>query len=326
MKKFLMTSSALVVAAGFASVASAAEWETGVGGYMFAGVGLTDNDSAADGVGVLRDGEVYLNAKLIADNGITFGTVVQLEAWSQNGDQIDENYVYVDGSFGRLVIGGNNDAAYNVAGSLAAFSAQGAHIGYYDQFGITGAGKTGSATIGNGTDPVGIHYYTPRIAGFQAGASYIPSNSADGAGDTNNFQFDDNVDEAWAIAANYIGDFGDFGVDIGVGYYEQEGRFGAGFNDLGVAGGVSFSGFGVRGFYDDDTRGNDWGLGAQYQTGPWTIGAGYSEANTTGVHLGTGWVTYAVAPGVSVSTGIEWAENDFGDNDIGGVAIIGLRF
>ncbi|QIE56281.1 porin [Pikeienuella piscinae] len=329
MKKFLLTSSALMAAAGFASGATAAEWDTTVGGYMFAGIGLTDSDNTADGFGVMRDGEVYLNAKLTADNGITFGTVVQLEAWSQGSDQIDENYLYTEGSFGRLEIGGNDDAAYTMVSSLGAFSAAGTHFGYQDQFGITGAASgagAGSGLIGGGVDSIGIHYFTPRFYGFQAGASYIPSTSAEGsAGDQNNFQFDDNVDESWAIAANYVGDFGDFGFDAGVGYYEREGRFGAGFDSLGFAGGVSFSGFGLRGYYDDDSRGDEWGAGLQYQTGPWTVAGGYSESNVKDVDIATGWVSYAAAPGVTLSTGIEWAERGSAE-DIGGAAIIGLSF
>ncbi|MFV0473636.1 MAG: porin [Pikeienuella sp.] len=327
MKKFLLTSSALVVAAGFASGASAAEWETGVGGYFYGGMALTDNDSAADGFGVVRDGEIYLTAKLVADNGITFGAIAQLEAWTQGGDQIDENYVYVDGSFGRIEFGGNDDATYTMVSSLAAFSAFGAHLGYQDNFGLTGAGVAGAGTgiIGGGRDAVGVHYYTPRFYGFQAGASYIPSNSADGLGDSNNFVFDSNVDESWAVAANYVGDFGDFGFDVGVGYYEQEGAFGSGFDSLGIAGGVSYAGFGFRGFYDDDSRGDEWGVGLQYQTGPWTVAGGYSDSNVVNSDNISGWVTYAAAPGVTVGGGIEWAETG-ADEDIGGAMMIGLSF
>lgn len=331
MKKFLLTSSALVVAAGFASGASAAEWDTTVGGYMFGGMALTDSDNAQDGFGVLRDGEVYLNAKLTADNGISFGTVVQLEAFTSSG-QIDENYLYIDGSFGLLQFGGNDDASYQMVGSLASFSAQGSHFGYFDQFGITGAGKAGAGTIiGTNSDAIGIHYYTPRFYGLQAGASYIPSASAVNGGDQNNFQFDDNVDEIWSVAANYVGDFGDFGVDFGVGYSNAESNsagttgLGGGFDSLGFAGGVSFAGFGVRGFYDDDSRGDEWGGGLQYQTGPWTVAGGYSDSNVNDSEQLTGWVTYAVAPGVSVSTGVEYAKTA-GAKDIGGAAIIGLSF
>lgn len=332
MKKFLQTSSALVVAAGFASGATAAEWETTVGGYMFAGVALTDNDNDADGVGVLRDGEVHFDSRLTADNGVTFGVHVELEAWSQGSDQIDDNILFVEGGFGRVEIGGNDDAAYVMISSLAAFGAQGVHIGYQDQFGITGAASGAGASSGliggDTTDAVGIHYYSPRLFGVQVGASYIPSKSADGVGDTNNFQFDDNVDEAWAVAANYYGDFGDFSVDGGVGYFNREGRSGpggTGYDSLGFAGGVTYSGFGVRGYYDDDSRGDEWGAGVQYQTGPWTIAGGYSESNVKDVDIATTWVTYDVAPGVSVSSAVEWAERGTAD-DIGGAVILGLKF
>lgn len=320
MKKILFATSALV-AAGFASSAAAAEWETGVGGYMHAGVGLSSSNNQ-EGVGVVRDGEVYLNARLTADNGLVFRSVVQLEAWSQAGDQIDESYVSVGGSFGTLLIGGNDSAGYEMVQGLGSFAGAGAHIGYVDNFGITTPAKTGQMTVGVGRDAIGIHYYSPNYAGFQLGASYIPSIGADGFGDTNNFQFDQGADEAWSLAASYVGDFGDFGFGLGGHYTDIEGVAGEQF---GFAANVGFSGFTIAGSFEDDFAGDEYAIGMQYQTGPWTIAAGYADSNQVNIDVAAGWVSYAMAPGVTFTTGVEWAEAGAVD-DFGGVALISLSF
>ena len=104
MKKALIATTA-IVAAGLASSASAAEWSTRVTGYYFLGLGVLRQLGNQDGVAVLRDGEAHVRAKLVkADNGITFQARIELEAFT-SGDQIDENYGTMSGSFGTILIG-----------------------------------------------------------------------------------------------------------------------------------------------------------------------------------------------------------------------------
>lgn len=91
MNKFLVAVSVLSLAPG---AAFSAEWTTRITGYYNLGVAYSDIEGQSDGFGVLRDGEAYIRAKLQADNGLTFGARVELEAFTAS-DQIDENYGYV---------------------------------------------------------------------------------------------------------------------------------------------------------------------------------------------------------------------------------------
>ena len=138
MKKVLLATSA-IVAAGFITTASAAEWSSSVNGYWFVGAAVSDSDDNQDGFGVLRDGEIHFKASLKADNGLTFGSRVELESFT-SGDQIDENYATIGGSFGTVMIGSNDDASYN--SHVGTIYAPGARIGYFDNVdNFTGAGN-----------------------------------------------------------------------------------------------------------------------------------------------------------------------------------------
>lgn len=331
MKKILFATTA-IVAAGFTSAATAAEWETTVGGYYFIGLGLSDSDFE-DGVGVLRDGEVSIDGTLTADNGVVFAAHFEIEA-NTSADQIDENWGAVRGSFGRIKIGGDDDAMYNY--QVGTIYAPGARVGYYDQFCITNAcnnGPNGGSFLApfRGSDQIGIHYDTPNFNGFQLGFSYIPDAGTDGTPGTDGVN-DNNVinfaeDNFYSIGANYQGDFGDFGFGLSGGYADSDASNGDAWN---VGTNVSFGGFTVAGLYEDDPgTGEEYALGAQYATGPWTVAGGYAGSidRQPGSESGqaAAWVTYALAPGVLMTGAIEYADNGPAEN-LGGLAFMTLRF
>lgn len=135
MKNILFASTALVAAAT-AGVVHAADAPVGtVGGYMFMGAGITDFTGTGDAeVGILRDGEIHLGWRGTSDNGLTFRGRIELEAFSAPGDQIDENWGEVSGSFGSLLIGSNDSAADNY-GDVGIIYGPGARLAYYDGFG-----------------------------------------------------------------------------------------------------------------------------------------------------------------------------------------------
>ena len=325
MKKALIATTALV-AAGFATTATAAEWSTNVTGYYFLGLGASDN-SNADGIGVLRDGEAHVRAKLVADNGITFQARIELEAFT-SGDQIDENYGTISGSFGTILIGANDSAAYN--NHVGTIYAPGARIGYYDSFRLFGgAGTNGTfSDPGVANDDVAIHYTSPSLSGFKVYGSYHPDGGTDGAGDSNNPVFENG--DYWTGGASYSGNFGDFGFGLSAGYTNG---FGANDTDtVNVGINMSASGFKVAATYNnDDPQGDNnstetFALGAQYSTGPWTVGGGYRDHEDVG-EQGAAWVTYGLAPGVLFTAGVEYSDADaVAGSDFGGLAYLTMRF
>lgn len=328
MKKVLLATSA-IVAAGFVTTASAAEWSSSVNGYWFVGAAVSDSDDNQDGFGVLRDGEIHFKASLKADNGLTFGSRVELESFT-SGDQIDENYATIGGSFGTVMIGSNDDASYN--SHVGTIYAPGARIGYYDTFIINPRNGSEFVANSNAADVIGIHYATPNFNGFQANFSYHPSNGTDGGGDTNNVAFNDsapgNVENIFSVGARYQGDFDGFGFGISGGYTD-----GSGQNDIATFGAnVGAAGFKIAGTFEDDGT-DEFAIGVQYSNGPITVGGGYTfddvsgvAGNTDDVQIAAGWLTYAIAPGVSGTVGVEYTDNSVNNQTLGAQAFIALSF
>ncbi|MEL7465596.1 MAG: porin [Pseudomonadota bacterium] len=327
MKKALFATTA-IVAAGLTTSANAAEWETGVSGYYYLGLGLSDANGQ-DGLGVLRDGEIHVNGRLTADNGLTFRARVELEAHTQASDQIDENWGSIGGSFGTIMIGGNDDAVYN--NHVGVIYAPGARVGYYDEFAtVTQGGQYNRA--GTGVDALGVHYTTPDFMGFKAYGSYHPNTGVDGLGDNNGINF--NGTDLYAVGASYNGDFGDFGFAISGGYTDIENT-----GDLITIGAnASFGGFTIAGTYQRENaagpgaKGDEFAIGLQYSTGPWTVAGGYATADSNQFQGGeedqaTAWVTYAAAPGVLFTLGVEYADQaGVAGEDFGGLGYVTLRF
>ena len=319
MKKVLIATTA-IVAAGLGTTATAAEWDTRVTGYYFLGLGVSDN-GAQDGVAVLRDGEAHVRAKLVADNGITFQARIELEAFT-TGDQIDENYGTISGSFGTILIGSNDNAAYN--NSVGVIYAPGARIGYYDAFSLTTQAGTAFSGPLVGADDIGIHYTSPSLSGFKVYGSYHPTTASDGGNDSNAPFFENG--EYFTVGASYNGDFGDIGFGLSAGYVDDRN----GSDIISVGANMSASGFTVAGTYETtDTAGVDvdeFAIGAQYSTGPWTVGGGFKDEEGVG-EVAAAWATYGLAPGVLFTAGVEYGDaTGVAGSDFGGLAYLTMRF
>jgi hypothetical protein len=364
MKKILLASTALVAVAVVGSAASASERITAsVSGYMYGGVGYSDTGfgpTQVDDIGILRDGEIHFNFRGSSDNGLTFDGRVELEAWSQGNDQIDENWLRVSGSWGFIRIGGDDHASYNMATGVIFFA--GAHIGHYDAFGESG-GPLGFSTNNRFGDQIGIAYNTPVFSGFQAQISYHPSLQSDGFGfnnvpagggriqivqnDSNSLKFGDA--DIISVGVNYQGTFSDVNVRASGGYdYVSDGSNGvAGLNDDSEdawTAGLQFGymGFVIGGLYkqalDLPGRGKDsedYVLNVGYTTGPWNFGLGYTNSDSGNYEMDkfAGWINYALAPGVSVGAGMEYQDTSsdgrvtaYGSEGFSGMAILSLSF
>ena len=111
MKNAVLGTTALVAVGALAAApASAAEKiQLGVGGYMQSTYFYQDSDEPAGTPSrisdkVTQEGEIFFTGTTTLDNGLKFGVNVQLEAYTST-DQIDETYIFVEGSFGRVLLG-----------------------------------------------------------------------------------------------------------------------------------------------------------------------------------------------------------------------------
>lgn len=197
-----------------------------------------------------------------------------------------------------------------------------------------------------------ITYMTPRFYGIQLGASYIPkfenggddnntiSRCPSGAGSVpcnttvnGNATADRGIINGYAAAANYKEDFNGVGVQASAGLMggntppNQTNGTVRGSGDLfawstGLQ--VNFGGFSVGGSYanaNGDKRTNEsydgygYGLGAAYETGPYTIGINYYRGESEGVsdringakqymdvYMLSG--SYALGPGIRLVGGV----------------------
>jgi predicted porin len=181
-----------------------------------------------------------------------------------------------------------------------------------------------------------ITYISPRFAGFQLGASFIPE--YEGGGDNNSaltapasgdLARNNGINNGAAAGLNYKNTFGGFGVQGSFGY--QYGDVAAddltgGDDDIhawNLGAQVSYAGFSFGGAYHNATgdngtitggranqiNGSSWTVGAAYEFGPYTVGLGYmtgTNNRTSGVGGSTRLDqmalsgSYALGPGVKL--------------------------
>lgn len=344
MKKTLLATTALVAVGAVAAAqpASAAERiNVMVGGYMEQWFGYSDNDQDRfDGFDEQTDAEIHFTGSTKLDNGIEFGINVQLEGQT-DGDQIDEQYLFVEGSFGRLLMGSENAAHYLMhyappdagigvnSGDLTNWIPNTTGASYFDGIGTTFA-RSGD------NDSEKITYFTPRFEGFQFGISYIPEFAQDD--DTKPDDTVANFYDGISLGLNFDRKFNDFRTRASVGYLQADAD--GGFTDdietwnaglrLGYGGfeiaasGAWYEGGPTGGSYEGET----YHFGGMYSNGPFAVSLAYlmgeqedavggGDDELEAIFLGLG---YTLGPGIDVKSSIfygDWeAETGNGtDND-----------
>lgn len=349
MNRYLLAGCAAVALAMGSGAANAqAKFEVKVGGDVFWEMGYVDQDRDAG----LRSTEmrnrfrVNIIPSAKADNGLEYGARIRIRADNNNaaGRTLtqDRAYIFTQGGFGQVRLGTTNTFNDETIVSrpidylpFGLFDQALAHIGGSQALG--GAGATSGADIAGGAMvalnagsmiwptfgdvATRIVYFSPRIAGFQLGASYTPRNDdsqnsinrlkVGTSGATATSAFQSSMQDLWEVGANYDAKFGAFGLKAGAGYYGGQAAdvTGASFKDLrawqaGLQG--SFAGFSLGGSYTDFGKSglnkastvagstlfrdnaNVWQVGAQYTMGPIVVGAGWSRGTDSGSLLVAG--------------------------------------
>ncbi len=358
MKKHLLTSTALV-AAGMMAVSAPAI--AGSKSLVLKGdtrqlIGVGENDAAFDAANGERvgfdqqtDGEIHFVGSVTLDNGIKIKTNVQLEANSaavdSGNDDIDEHWMRISGSFGEIRLGTMDDAA--MAMTTGYLGTWGTAAGILPAFDITdwvtNPGTVSTSTVArvdSTSDGNHISYFTPRTAGFQVGASFIPSTSED---DDNERALNTAGDsDGYSIGVNYVTKFGGAKVGAAFGYgTNKESTVNRSDPEVyGVAFTVSSGPFKVNASYvDRDDQTNDNGVttvagqetfevGLKYSAGGNAFSIGYQAAEAS-TSAGTAFdgdehtamvVSYsrALMPGVSFL--VSGIMADFNNGTVGAAA------
>jgi predicted porin len=364
MKRVLLGTTALVAAGIAMADAKAADpVSLGVGGYYRTAIGAIFDDEDGVGEGGFgrhdyfheQDVEVHFTGKTTLDNGLTVGVNVQLEGQTQAGDQIDETWAYVNGSWGELRIGDEDDIAKNWAVIAPQVNLFGPTTPYFQ---FSNAGATAGNALGSSTNFIAfafnndftkLYYSTPEFNGFKLGISYAPDGTQDRRSNPNNDgcfgcgQSDQNaggLEDLWSIAAAYDGEFSEVTIGLSAGYSKAvvEGKintatatalqsdpeaYGFGIN-------LGWNAWTLGGSWqeldteDDSSDYEVWDVGVTYGVGAWTLGLGFSQSDSGEAAAVQGDInsvlaieaSYAMGPGISISAGLGY--NDFENNTAGG--------
>ncbi|OSQ45803.1 porin [Thalassospira sp. MCCC 1A01428] len=347
MKKILIATSALVAVAAAGQAQASEPIKLSVGGYMEQWAGIASQDDGHDNINAFQsDTEVYFSGSTTLDNGIEVGAMIQLEG-ETSGDQIDEQYLYVNGSFGQFRMGEGDGAAGAMGITAPAVGPVGVNDG--DLSNWVDIAAMPDTVWDDGDDPK-ITYYTPFMGGFRIGVSYTDSDTSKNDGSATSSQNTTGGLPVTSLGLEYRGDFD--GVSLGlaaVGEHKGEGEWFSvgttvGFGNFTVGGsyGQKSDDYGVKGGATklaDDTTGFD--IGVAYAMDAAQISLSYANgdivtndagAASTGNEIDTVdlGLRYQLGAGVSWRSSIFWFNNDdkaaggAGDND-GFGAVTGLR-
>jgi len=300
MKKILLSTSAIVGVGLLAmpAMAQASRVKLAVGGYMEQYVGYADADRKKTASFDLSDwdqqsdSEVYFTGSTKLDNGITFSATVELEGDESSGGTIDESYLrIVSPTLGELRLGGDDAVdAIMVVQANRGISAD------YDNWVVeAGLSKNDNLYDNAASDVNKVSYFTPKIAGFQAGVSFANTTTGS-AVDPANYRTTTVGGPFWAAAATYETKLGDVGVKLGTSMARLSNN-GPATGRTNMTGGaqLSFQGFSLSGGYAKTEQnlaptsggtsldGDRYQIGLQYATGPYTVGVWHMNDTNEGV-------------------------------------------
>jgi hypothetical protein len=327
MKKVLLGTTALVSAGFAAQQAQAADPITlSVGGYQYWGVAYAKNSNnpasgsipAEPGFNkgdhqVYFDGEIQFKGSTVLDNGLEVGVRFELEGETQ-GDQMDETYSWIKGSFGTLQIGNNDPASLELAtaapyvdylfnGNSPYFAVNGLSQFFGQTTGLirsrfaAGAYATFATFPNQAFDNGQLMYFTPVWNGFQFGASYSPAGFETRMANayllpvktttTTSPAFSHGA--VYSLAGRYDGQLGDVGVTFAGGWMEMADKS----NPAGYAGTLQ------------STNSQAWDTGLVLYYGAWAVGGSYLHNNDWHNVKGTDTAAYDL--GITYTSDGPWS-------------------
>jgi hypothetical protein len=303
--RLLLGTTALVGASMlFTSAAMAQDGglEVVLGGFTEFGVNAATHDTLGNqrknqNYAFFMDTEIIVRVNGATDGGVRYGSKVELEVGGEPGGSstVDEVGLFFSGNFGRVELGRDDGAE-----DLIFVGAEDAQAGTGRLDGDTQ--NLGVIQFQDAGDDVKATYFTPRIAGFQAGASLTPDgdDNTDGLGSTT-LDGGDGRKNIVGGGVNWVGVLGPVDLTLSaVGQFADV----KGSNDQQDA----------QGFRDDNKA---WALGGLLGFGGLSFGVSYNDykgpQDAQNGELTSFGLVYGFGP-ANVSVGYEHDWNDDADD------------
>ena len=263
MKKILLGTSALAVAALTAGAASADAPTVAFDGkvsYALVGYGGENEAQAGTGWDVKADNyksELHWTATGAADNGLEYTGRVD---WRYLTATLDEAWINLGGSWGSVTLGMEDGVEANVPDANSIAGGSWGNDGNYKFYAASSA-LTSVTAAGHDGDANKIAYYSPDFGGFGVSASISPSS---GTRTSTAQPVDGTYQNTAEILASYGGDFGGVGVNLGAAYVMADAT-----NEDSI----------------EDAR--SWHIGGTVSVADFSFGAGYVDNGDSGTAVGS---------------------------------------
>lgn len=290
--------------------------------------GEAEDDASNRGYYFFMDSETKIQAEGAVDNGVNYSAKVELETDADiQTVNADETVLAFWGGFGRVELGredGAEDSMFVAGEDFAAGTG-----------GIDGdLENTNFSVIQGSGDAAKVTYYTPRVGGFQLGASFTPDTGDDETGSDDDAG---DIEEHFGVGANFVTAAG--GADItlaAVGSFGDSETGGDDLEDWSVGGGVEFAGLGFGAGYTnhgDLGEGDGVTAGLKYGFGPANVSVNYSiddrDANDDEINFLVFSADYGLFPGVTLKGDVGFNDNDpdaGGDETTAGVVTLQVDY
>lgn len=306
MKKVLLGSTALaILIAGPAF----AQLNLTISGSVDVHFGISDEDLDLNrrSYGMTTDTVLNFNAAGVADNGLEYGSRINVDDTSGDAFKIDETWVYVSGTFGEVRFGATDPLASELIFAIPTVGngqTDGDFSRYVNPITTSDIGFVFGVDFIYDSDDNKV-VYIGEYGGFTGGFSYSPTEEGVGSdpAQTDNdsdivvadVDLDFDLEDIFSVGANYETEFNNvaIGVSGGANFADIEPGVidffgltapipGGDFTEYGFGGEVGFGGITVGGFWitselDFDNAGeleqDRYGAGATFSTGPWGFAA-----------------------------------------------------
>jgi hypothetical protein len=314
MKKVLFGASALLAATAFSANANAAEpLKLQLGGYMDWYVAAVDQEEdlnkETNTFDVIGDGEIHFLGETVLDNGIKVGVQVELEGGNRdNTDAIDESFVTVDTSYGRVMIGSTDSVGYLMHAAAPDVGRLGVEESNIHELFVKPANAVtylDATSINTDGDANKISYITPTMYGATFGVTYVPGAQANNADEaTPSMEQTGDFEEGYVMSAMYSNEFAGVGVTVTGAYATYNTNTAAGEadenrNEVSVGTNLTYGGFtfgaGYRQVNDSvnsvedaalasatSQDGHVWNAGVSYEAGPYGVSLAYMNSEVEG--------------------------------------------